>query len=94
MLFVIFFAVVLMGNKVNIIARNSIPEVDVGKILSGFGGGGHSYAASAKVDNKTLAHVEMMLLQRLQKEVKSIQIAKNLMSSPAITIESAISARS
>ena len=38
----IFFAVVLMDNKINIIARNTIPEVDVGKILSGFGGGGHS----------------------------------------------------
>ncbi|MCP3872528.1 MAG: CBS domain-containing protein [Desulfobacteraceae bacterium] len=83
----IFFAIVLMGNKINIIARNSIPEVDVGKILSGFGGGGHSYAASAKVDNQTLAQVEMMLIERLQKEVKSIQIAKNLMSSPAITVE-------
>ncbi len=83
----IFFAIVLMGNKINIIARNRIPEVDVGKILSGFGGGGHAYAASATVDHKTLAQVEIMLIERLQQEVKSIQIAKNLMSSPAITIE-------
>ena len=83
----IFFAVVLMDNKINIIARNRVPEVDVGKILSGFGGGGHSYAASAKVDNQTLAQVEMRLIERLQKEVKSIQIANLLMASPAITIE-------
>jgi len=83
----IFFAIVLMDNKINIIARNRIPEVDAGKILSGFGGGGHSYAASAKVDNQTLAQVEMMLIKQLQKEVKSIRVAKNLMASPAITIE-------
>ena len=83
----IFFAVVLMDNKINIIARNTIPEVDVGKILSGFGGGGHSYAASAKVDNQTLAQVEIKLVERLQKEVKSIQIANHLMASPAITVE-------
>lgn len=82
-----FFAIVLMGNKIYIIARNLIPEVDVGKILSEFGGGGHSYAASAKVENRTLAQVEMMLIERLQKQVKRIQIAKNLMTSPAITIE-------
>jgi len=82
----IFFAIVLMGNKINIIARNKIPEVDVGKILSHFGGGGHSYAASAKVDNQTLAQVELTLIEILKKDVKSIQIAKNLMSSPAITI--------
>ena len=83
----IFFAIVLMDNKITIIARNRIPEVDAGKILSGFGGGGHSYAASAKVDNQTLAQVEMRLIEQLQKEVKSIQIATNLMTSPAITIE-------
>jgi tRNA nucleotidyltransferase (CCA-adding enzyme) len=83
----IFFAVVLMGNKINIIARNRIPEVDVGKILSQFGGGGHAYAASAKVDGQTLPQVELQLLQYLSHEVKSIRIAKNLMSSPAITIE-------
>lgn len=84
--FEMFFAIVLMGNKINIIARNSIPEVDAGKILSYFGGGGHAYAASAKVDNQTLAQVEMMLIDRLKQAVKRIQIAKNLMSSPAITI--------
>ncbi|MCK5162947.1 MAG: CBS domain-containing protein [Desulfobacula sp.] len=83
----IFFAIVLMDNKINIIARNRIPEVDAGKILSEFGGGGHPYAASAKVDNHTLAQVEILLIERLKKEVKSIQIAKNLMTSPAITIE-------
>lgn len=83
----IFFAIVLMDNKINIIARNRIPEVDVGKILSEFGGGGHAYAASAKVDNHTLAQVELMLIEQLQKEVKSIRVAKNLMTSPAITIE-------
>lgn len=83
----IFFAIVLMDNKVNIIARNRIPEIDAGSILSKFGGGGHSYAASAKVDNQTLAQVEMMLIEQLQREVKSIQVAKNLMTSPAITLE-------
>lgn len=83
----VFFAIVLMDNKINIIARNRLPEVDAGRILSEFGGGGHAYAASAKIDNKTLAQVEMMLLKRLQKEVKRVQIAKNLMTSPAITIE-------
>ncbi len=83
----VFFAIVLMDNKINIIARNRLPEVDAGRILSEFGGGGHAYAASAKIDNKTLAQVEMMLLKQLQKEIKRVQIAKNLMTSPAITIE-------
>lgn len=83
----IFFAIVLMDNKINIIARNRIPEINAGKILSKFGGGGHAYAASAKVDNHTLAQAEVMLIDQLKKEVKRIQIAKSLMTSPAITIE-------
>lgn len=84
----IFFAIVLMGNKINIIARNRIPEIDVGRILAQFGGGGHSYAASAKVDNQTLAQVELNLIEVLNKKIKSFRIAKDLMSSPAITIKS------
>jgi tRNA nucleotidyltransferase (CCA-adding enzyme) len=83
----LYFAVVLMGNKVHIIARNRIPEVDVGRILSRFGGGGHAYAASAKVENHTLAQVEHLLIDQVKKETRQIRVARSLMSSPAITIE-------
>jgi len=89
----VFFAIVLMDNKINIIARNRLPEVDVGRILSEFGGGGHAYAASATIDHKTPVQVEMLLLKQLQKEVKRVQIAKNLMTSPAITIEPQITCK-
>jgi len=89
----VFFAIVLMDNKINIIARNSIPEVDVGRILANFDGGGHAYAASAKVGNKTLAQVEIMLIQQLQKEIKCIETVKNLMTTPAITIETGMTCK-
>ncbi len=83
----IFFAIILMGSKIDIIARNRIPEVDVGKIMAELGGGGHAYAASTRIDNHTLPQVEMILLDKLKRDVKSIQVAKSLMSSPAITID-------
>ena len=89
----VFFAVVLMGNKISIIARNRLAELDVGRILSAFGGGGHSYAASAKVDNKTLAQVEQQLLNILYREIKSNLITNELMSSPAITVDMNMSCR-
>ena len=82
----IFFTIVLMDNKVNIIARNRLPDIDVGKILANFGGGGHLYAASAKLQNKTLAQVEQQLLKILTKDFKTYSIVTKLMSSPAITI--------
>jgi tRNA nucleotidyltransferase (CCA-adding enzyme) len=82
----IFFTIVLMDNKVNIIARNRLPEIDVGKILSELGGGGHLYAASARLHNKTLAQVEQQLLSLLEKHFKSYSIATKLLSTPVITI--------
>ncbi|MBT3388408.1 MAG: CBS domain-containing protein [Desulfobacula sp.] len=83
----VFFAIVLMKNKINIVARSRLPEVDAGKILIDFGGGGHAYAASARLADHTLAQVELMLIQKLEKEVRPVRVTKNLMSSPAIMIE-------
>ncbi|MFO7751045.1 MAG: CBS domain-containing protein [Desulfobacteraceae bacterium] len=83
----IFFAIVLMGNKITVVARSRVDDADVGKILSFMGGGGHPYAASAKVEEKTLAQAEQQLLEILQREIHATNIARELMSSPAITIE-------
>ena len=84
----LFFAIVLMGNKITIVARSRIPEADVGKITSFLGGGGHSYAASANLSNTTLAQAEQRLLELIKREVHPSKITKELMSSPAITIQS------
>ncbi|WP_462269424.1 CBS domain-containing protein [Desulfobacter sp.] len=81
-----FFAIVLMGSKVYVIARNRLHEMDVGKILGSLGGGGHSYAASAKVENQTLPQVETRLIKLIEQQIRHVRVAKKLMSSPAITI--------
>ncbi|MCA1787232.1 MAG: CBS domain-containing protein, partial [Desulfobacteraceae bacterium] len=81
-----FFAIVLMGSKVYVIARNRLHEMDVGKILGSLGGGGHSYAASAKVENQTLSQVEIRLTKLIEQQIRHVRVAKKIMSSPAITI--------
>ncbi len=81
-----FFALVLMGSKVHVIAQNRLYELDVGKILSPLGGEGHLYAASAKVENQTLPQVEMRLIELIEQQIGQVRVAKKLMSSPAITI--------
>jgi len=43
------FAIAQMENKVHVIARSRIPEVEVDAILATLGGGGHPSAASATV---------------------------------------------
>ncbi len=50
------------------------------------GGGGHFYAASAKVENQTLPQVEMRLIKLIEQQIMHVRVAKKLMSSPAITI--------
>lgn len=89
----IFFAIILMNNKIHIIARSRVDEADVGRILSFMGGGGHPYAASTKIGSKTLAQVEQQLLEIVKKEIHATNIAKGLMSSPALTIEPDVECR-
>jgi tRNA nucleotidyltransferase (CCA-adding enzyme) len=85
------FAIARMGDKVYVVARSKIPEVDAGAIITSLGCGGHSYAASATIKDKTLAQTENLLFDVLQRNVKSGKSARSLMSSPAITVSPEIS---
>jgi len=81
------FAIALMGDKMYIVARSRIPEVDVGAILKPLGGGGHTFAAAATIKGKTLVQIEHELTEILYKEIRARSQAKDLMSAPAITVD-------
>jgi tRNA nucleotidyltransferase (CCA-adding enzyme) len=87
------FAIARMGDKMYIIARSRIPEVDVGAIVTHLGGGGHTFAAAATIKGKTLVQIENELLEILYSKIKSRSRAKDLMSSPAITVDENVSCR-
>ncbi len=80
------FAIARMENKIYVVARSRINEVDVGAILANLGGGGHSYAAAASIKGKTLAQTETRLVEILYEKIRASRQAKDLMSSPAISI--------
>jgi tRNA nucleotidyltransferase (CCA-adding enzyme) len=80
------FAIARMENKIYVVARSRINEVDVGAILASLGGGGHPYAAAASIKGKTLAQTEKRLVEILYQKIKASRQAKDLMSSPAISI--------
>jgi tRNA nucleotidyltransferase (CCA-adding enzyme) len=80
------FAIARMENKIYIVARSRIREVDAAAIVTPLGGGGHSFAASASIRNKTLAQTEHLLIETLYKKVWSTRQIKDIMSSPAITV--------
>ncbi len=87
------FAIAQMGDKMYIVARSKIPEVDVGAIVTPFGGGGHTFAASASIKGKTLAQIEQKLMEILYSKIKSRNRATDLMSSPVIRIGEDVSCR-
>ena len=82
----VIFALASMENRVYIVARSRLPEVDVGEIAMVFGGGGHPSAASATVRGQTLIQVEEKLLGLLNQFIKPKRSARDLMSSPAIHV--------
>jgi tRNA nucleotidyltransferase (CCA-adding enzyme) len=85
------FAIARMENKIYVVARSRINEVDVGTILTAMGGGGHAYAAAASMKGKTLAQTETRLIEMLYSKIKARRQAKDLMSSPAISTRADIS---
>ena len=83
------FALASMGSKIYVVARSRIPEVDAAEIMQAMGGGGHRFAASATIKDKTLPQTEHLLVRLLNEKIPLSRLAKDLMSSPAITIDGA-----
>jgi len=82
----VIFTLARMQDRIHVVARSQLPSVDAGKICTSLGGGGHSYAASATVKNKTLAEVQDELFALLYSHINPQIKVKSLMSSPPITI--------
>jgi len=80
------FALVSMAGRIYLIARSRIPEVNVGIIARDLGGGGHSTAASATIQNMTIIEAQEKLVHALHRHICPQPIAKEMMSQPAISI--------
>jgi tRNA nucleotidyltransferase (CCA-adding enzyme) len=84
----VVFALFRMEDRVYIIARSRIPEVDVGHILSLLGGGGHKEAASSTVKDMTIIEAKDKLLGYLKHNVKPLWKAKDIMFFPVKSVDS------
>ncbi|MDR0466067.1 MAG: CBS domain-containing protein [Deltaproteobacteria bacterium] len=85
--FEVLFALGLMGDRVQIVARSRNDLINVGKVCQSLGGGGHAYAASASVRDKTLPQVRDEIFRRLYAQVNSDKHAADYMSAPVVGIE-------
>jgi tRNA nucleotidyltransferase (CCA-adding enzyme) len=82
----VLFALARMEDRIYLVARSRLPEVNVGEIAAVFGGGGHSSAASATIKDLTLIQVEEELFRILQAWVNPSRQARHLLSSPVISV--------
>ena len=82
----VIFALAQMEDKIYLVARSRVEDVNVAEIALAFGGGGHPQAASASIRNKTLIQVENELDELLRGRIDPQKKAGDMMSSPVIHI--------
>lgn len=77
---------VRMGDRIFLVGRSRVPEVHVGEILSEFGGGGHSFAASGVLRDLTLVQFIEGLEEVLQRHVNPRWEARHLLFTAVKTV--------
>ena len=82
----VILALAQMEDKVYLVARSRVEQVNAAEIALAFGGGGHPQAASATIKNKTLIQVEKAILALLRSRVIPQKQARDVMSSPVIHV--------
>lgn len=80
----IIFGLALMDDRIYLVARSRLPEVDVGAVAGYFGGGGHATAASATIREMTLIQAEGKLIEVLKSTIHPFPTAAHLMTSPVV----------
>jgi tRNA nucleotidyltransferase (CCA-adding enzyme) len=83
----VLFVLVRMEDRVYLIGRSRVEEVNVAEVASEFGGGGHPTAASATVKGMTLLEAQDRLLKTLTEVVRPRRVAKDVMVYPVKTID-------
>ncbi len=81
------FLLVMMGDRIQVIARSHIPEIDVSAVLHAFGGGGHPRASSAVVRDLSLEETENRIVSILKQTIQPTKTAKDIMTSPVKCIQ-------
>ncbi|MGB9750005.1 MAG: CBS domain-containing protein [Caldisericia bacterium] len=81
------FSILILNKKTIIIGRSRTEDINVKKILSYFGGGGHKTAASANFNTIKGAKIYDKLTKLIKNNIKIKIYAKDIMSYPVKTID-------
>ncbi len=81
------FLIIEMEDKILIIGRSNTPQVDVGLILTEFGGGGHWAAGSATLKERPVNLLIDELVKIVKQQIKPEKVARDLMTTPVISVQ-------
>ena len=82
----VLFVMFRSGEKIKLLARSRVEQVNVNKLLSRFGGAGHSSAASTRFIGKTFDEVKKDVLEGISSMMRGEIYAKDIMSFPVWTV--------
>jgi tRNA nucleotidyltransferase (CCA-adding enzyme) len=91
--FNVLFAFTGSDSNLLMVARSNLPFVAVDKIAERFGGGGHLYAASAKIKDMKLAPCIKKLLDLLKLKIRPEVFAEDILSKAVVKIPSSKSVK-
>ncbi len=80
------FALGLMGERIYLVARSTLPQINASEIAAHFGGGGHPTASAASVKGATLDQAERKLVNLVKKETRPRITARDIMTFPVISL--------
>ncbi len=83
----VLFVLGRMEDRIQVVARSRTPDVNVGRICSSLGGGGHSYAASASIKDRTMAQVRDDLFTLLFTHINPQRLVADHMTPNPTTVE-------
>ena len=86
--FQVLFAIGIMDDRIQVVARSRNDAVNVGDICAALGGGGHTYAASASIRSMMVGEVRDAIIRNLYSQALPDKTAREYMSAPAVGIES------
>lgn len=78
----VLFVLARMEDRIYLIGRSRLDEVNVSEVASEFGGGGHPTAASATVKGLTLMEAHERLIKTLKETVRPRRVAREVMTNP------------
>ncbi|HOM28962.1 MAG TPA: CBS domain-containing protein [Deltaproteobacteria bacterium] len=81
------FAAGLMGERIYLVARSTVPQINAAEIAARFGGGGHPTAAAASISGRSLQSVAGTLVTIIKKETRPRITARDIMTFPVISLK-------